>query len=232
MVPRRSPKRKRRLTALSSPGLLKREAYQSHPHTSPAGSLRSNPSAHPLGGPSLAVSQRSPLPQPRPARRVHRPCLARGVTDPRPQPWPGRPASTPAWPAPKDAAEGAEETIATPHLRRRPQAARDAAERGGALQAMRRSLRPGPARRLPAIGCGFLAQEPAQGSTSNASGVRSSPTVNRGALSGPEGANSSAPLTASEGLAPRPMLFKPGLARKRRWTRRRAPCSMHAPQGA
>lgn len=62
----------------------------------------------------------------------------------------------------------------------------------------------GPGAPLAADECGLLAQEPAQGSTSNASGVRTGPTVNKGALSGPEGANSSAPLTAGEGPAPQP----------------------------
>ncbi len=78
------------------------------------------------------------------------PCLARGVTAPRPQPWLGRPASTPARPAPKDAAEGAEERITSPHVRRRPEAAREVSERRGTLGAMRRSLRSGPAHRLKA----------------------------------------------------------------------------------
>jgi len=47
------------------------------------------------------------------------------------------------------------------------------------------------------------------------------------------GANSSAPLTAGEGSAPQPMPQppQPGLARKRRWTRGRAPCSVRASQG-
>ncbi len=74
----------------------------------------------------------------------------------------GRPPAPRPWPAPKDAAEGAEETITSPYLRRRLHAAREAAERRAALQAMRRSLRSGPARRLPAMSAGSWRRSPHQ----------------------------------------------------------------------
>jgi len=60
---------------------------------------------------------------------------------------------------------------------RRPVAAHGAAERRGVLTSKAPSLRSRPARRLPGGECGLLAQEPAQGSSSNASGATTGATV-------------------------------------------------------
>lgn len=58
-----------------------------------------------------------------------------------------------------------------------PTARREAAERRGALTAAAPSLRFPPARRLPGVECGLLAQEPAPGKPSSASGASIGGTV-------------------------------------------------------
>ena len=139
-----------------------------------------------------------------------RACLAGGVTAPgysygqagQPAPRPCRPRGT------QPRGRGGDDNDAL--FMRRPRTAR------GALDSYAPSLRSPPARRLPGEECGLLAQEPAPGTPSNASGATTGATVNKGALSGPEGANSSATLNAGEGPAPPPMPQppKPGLPKR------------------